>query len=280
MKKFFISILFVSSVYMNAQVTTPSNSYSSTSYVGSSATSAEKNVLFSSNGLERMRLTGTTGVLGINTNTPNATMGIHMHSKMMLLTGGNSYGGPQVLFGKDVTDGGTWGIEYTYATPGREGLNFWKPFGSVGANGNNFLFLHNSGRVGINTDNPTAQFSVNGTCLIGSDNTALPAGYKLYVESGILTEKVKIAVKNTSNWADYVFDANYNRMDLLDLEKYVAQNKHLPNIPSADEVVKEGVDLGEMTSKLLEKVEELTLYIIEQEKKIKELQAKTAKVKK
>ena len=272
MKKLIFAFALISGVSVNAQVTTPSNSYPTTSYLGSSASSTDKNVYFRSNGLERMRILGTTGTLGINTSTPNSTMGIHMDSKLMLLTGSNSYGGPQIVFGQAVTDGGVWGIEYNYFTAGREGLNFWKPWGSAGASGNFFLFLHNSGRVGINTDNPTAQFTVNGNCLIGTDNTQLPAGYRLYVETGILTEKVKVAVKNTANWADYVFEPTYQRMSLSELESFVTINKHLPNIPSAEEVVADGVDLGEMSSKLLEKIEELTLYIIDQDKRINALQ--------
>jgi hypothetical protein len=55
------------------------------------------------------------------------------------------------------------------------------------------------------------------------------------------------------------------------VEQYVTENRHLPNIPSAEEVVKDGVDLNEMNAKLLEKIEELTLYLIEQDKKIEKL---------
>jgi hypothetical protein len=126
--------------------------------------------------------------------------------------------------------------------------------------------------VGIKTDNPTAGLTVNSNVLIGDPAAVtLPTGYKLYVQTGILTEKVKVAIKGTSNWADYVFGKNYNMLPLSDVESFITKNKHLPGIPSAEEVVKNGVDLAEMDAKLLEKVEELTLYIIQLQKEVNAL---------
>ncbi len=104
----------------------------------------------------------------------------------------------------------------------------------------------------------------NGRVKIG--NVTMPAGYKLYVEQGILTEKVKVAVKTSANWADYVFEEGYNLPSLPNVEQFIIKNKHLPGIPSATEVVKNGIDLAEINAKLLAKVEELTLYIIEMNK--------------
>ncbi|RIV27767.1 bZIP transcription factor [Fibrisoma montanum] len=103
--------------------------------------------------------------------------------------------------------------------------------------------------------------------IIGSlDKT--PAGYKLYVQEGILTEKVKVAIKDTDQWSDKVFSPTYNLTPLAEVEQYVKTNKHLPGIPSAEEVVHQGVDVGQMDAKLLEKIEELTLYIISQQKEL------------
>jgi hypothetical protein len=96
---------------------------------------------------------------------------------------------------------------------------------------------------------------------IGTTNTF---GYKLAVNgSAIFTEA---RVKLYGNWPDYVFGKKYNLMPLKDLENYISANNHLPNIPSASEVQKEGINLGDMNAKLLEKIEELTLYIIELKK--------------
>jgi hypothetical protein len=135
------------------------------------------------------------------------------------------------------------------------------------------LRIHDNGNVGINTINPTASLTVDGNVLIGNPSVVtLPAGYKLYVQTGILTEKVKVAIVNTTNWADYVFENSYKLRDLNELETFIKTNKHLPNIPSAEEMVAEGLDVATMDAKLLEKIEELSLYIIEQNKRIEKLE--------
>jgi hypothetical protein len=114
----------------------------------------------------------------------------------------------------------------------------------------------------------------DGGVRIGSISTPNPAGYKLYVDQGILTEKVKVAVAGSAQWADYVFKKDYELMPLNDVEKFVKTNNHLPGVPSAAEMVKEGNDLGKTDAKLLEKIEELTLYIISQQKEIELLKVK------
>ncbi|MDF3027281.1 MAG: hypothetical protein K0S23_1588 [Fluviicola sp.] len=268
MKKnlFFVLSFIVCSQEAFAQATVATNAITTTNeFLGS--TSAF-DVLFKAAGSEYMRLK-TTGFLGIGTTTPADKL--HVHDGILRITGTNSAGGPMMLLGgtPSVAPHGEWGIEYTTSIPGREGLNFWKPSMASGGFGNYFLFLSNNGRVGINTDNPTAQLTVNGNMLIGDPSTVcIPNGnYKLFVQTGILTEKVRVAINCSAQWADYVFAPEYKLMSLPELEKYVTENKHLPNIPSAEEVVKEGMDVGQMTAKLLEKVEEMSLYIIEQNKK-------------
>ncbi|MCB0401819.1 MAG: hypothetical protein KDD41_07030, partial [Flavobacteriales bacterium] len=96
--------------------------------------------------------------------------------------------------------------------------------------------------------------------------------YTLYVAKGILTERVKVALRSSSEWADYVFADDYQLMPLQEVEAFVASNNHLPGVPSAEEVHASGIDVATMDAKLLEKIEELTLYIIEMEKQIKDLQ--------
>ncbi len=76
-----------------------------------------------------------------------------------------------------------------------------------------------------------------------------------------------------TDWPDYVFDAGYRLMPLSEVEGYIAENGHLPQMPSAMEVEQEGADLGEMNRLLLQKVEELTLYIIDLQKQIEELKS-------
>jgi len=72
---------------------------------------------------------------------------------------------------------------------------------------------------------------------------------------------------------------NYNLMPLKELEQYIIQNKHLPNVPTQDEISKDGIDVYEMNAVLLKKVEELTLYVIEQQKQIVELENEIKNIK-
>lgn len=77
---------------------------------------------------------------------------------------------------------------------------------------------------------------------------------------------------DAQQWSDFVFEERYPLMPLNELEIYIDQNGHLPGVPSEDEVLKEGINLAEMNAILLQKIEELTLYLIEQEKRIIELE--------
>ncbi|MDQ3047918.1 MAG: hypothetical protein M3R27_10250 [Bacteroidota bacterium] len=223
------------------------------------------------------------GSLGIGTTSPLNKF--HVSNGAVRITGTESgLGGPSILFGGTSTTApnGEWSLQYEESTPGFEGMNFWRPFGATAGGGNYFLFLKNNGKVGINTNNPTAQLTVNGNVLIGDPAVvSIPnTNYKLFVETGILTEKVKVAVKNTVDWADYVFADDYQLRSLNEVELFITENNHLPNVPSAENVVKEGVDLGKMDAKLLEKIEELTLYLIEQNKKLESIQKEVESLKK
>jgi hypothetical protein len=133
---------------------------------------------------------------------------------------------------------------------------------------NNRIVDMNNSNIWFNSANST----INGNIYIG-DSATYPTNtgdYKLYVEGGILTEKVKVALRSTANWADYVFADNYELMPLKDVEKFINSNKHLPGIKSAKELMEDGLDVAQMQAKHMEKIEELTLYVIEQEKKINE----------
>ncbi|MFQ9317176.1 hypothetical protein [uncultured Dysgonomonas sp.] len=91
---------------------------------------------------------------------------------------------------------------------------------------------------------------------------------KLEVNGTIRSKEVKI---EATGWSDFVFDENYKLPSLSEVENHIKENKHLPNIPSEKEVLKDGVNVVEMQGKLLQKIEELTLYMIDQDKQIKEL---------
>lgn len=127
----------------------------------------------------------------------------------------------------------------------------------------------------------TTTIYADGRVAIGAkpDGTPLatPAGYRLFVKDGILTEKLSIAVSTDAvNWADYVFDKGYDLKPLSEVEKYVKENKHLPEVPSAKEVYSKGINVAQMDATLLKKIEELTLYVIELQKQ-SEVQASEIK---
>lgn len=90
--------------------------------------------------------------------------------------------------------------------------------------------------------------------------------------------KAQSIVVTSDVWSDYVFENDYNLRSLSDVEQYIKENMHLPNIPSAKEIEENGIPIGEMQQKQMEKIEELTLYIIEQDKKIKNIDERLGKL--
>ncbi len=103
--------------------------------------------------------------------------------------------------------------------------------------------INSSGNVGIGTTNPgTAKLAVNGTI------------------------KAREVIATTQGWPDYVFDTEYDLKPLPEVEKFIKTNKHLENIPTAAEVKTNGVPLADMQAKILQKLEETTLYLIEMKK--------------
>ena len=101
---------------------------------------------------------------------------------------------------------------------------------------------------------------------------SIPSGYKLSVDGKIICEEVR--VQTSGSWPDYVFAKDYNLMSLIELEKFILQHQHLPGVSPANEIEEEGIKVAEISHVLMEKVEELTLYIIEANKKIIELESK------
>jgi hypothetical protein len=115
-------------------------------------------------------------------------------------------------------------------------------------------------------------------------NIGLVNGYRLVVQDGILCEKVKVALRATgsADWADYVFEPEYQAkmMTLEEVEKFTKENKHLPNVPTTADVQKNGLDMHETSKMFMEKIEELTLYLIELNKEVKSLKIENELLKK
>jgi hypothetical protein len=134
---------------------------------------------------------------------------------------------------------------------------------------NSWRLYDNTGGGATQIDPNNSQLNISGNVDIGS--TA--AQKVLNVNGSIKTRKVKVT---QTEWADYVFDSSYQLAPLRQVEKFIQANKHLPEVPSAAEVKKEGLDLGENQAMLLKKIEELTLYIIQQSKEIIDLKQRMA----
>ena len=118
--------------------------------------------------------------------------------------------------------------------------------------------IHSDGCIGINT----TTFTVNGL------------DYMLAVNGKILGKEIVVE----TNWSDFVFEKGYSLMPLSEVEQYIATHKHLPDVPSAGDVEKNGVALGQTQSLLLQKIEELTLYTIEINNQLELLKAQNMKL--
>lgn len=121
-------------------------------------------------------------------------------------------------------------------------------------------------------DNERMRITESGLVAIGKTS----ASYKLDVNGTINANTYR--ADGTVVWPDYVFADSYKLNDLKEVEKFISQNHHLPEVPSEAEVKENGIDLVEMQAKLLQKIEELTLYVIEQNKKIEAQQNKIDKL--
>lgn len=108
------------------------------------------------------------------------------------------------------------------------------------------MVIDNRGYIGIGTATPKEALSVNGN---------------------IRSKQIKV---ETANWPDYVFKKDYQLPSLADVKTYIDQNQHLPEIPSQEQITKEGLNLGEMNKLLMKKVEELTLYLIEKDEQLQQ----------
>jgi hypothetical protein len=144
--------------------------------------------------------------------------------------------------------------------------------------------LFNPGKVGFYTTNPTSRVHIvagtgNSGVLIGGSASESATGYMLNVDGKIMCEELRVQISTA--WPDYVFDAKYNLKNLDELESQVRKDGHLPGIlPAAKIEADGGVEIGEMQRKMLEKIEELYLYVFELNKENKALKAEMAKTKK
>jgi hypothetical protein len=161
--------------------------------------------------------------------------------------------------------GGYRGVQ-GFAAGGAYAYSVYGVYGSATGTAGTRIGVYGTASGG--TTNWAAYFA--GDAYISSDlriaTTTQATGYALSVNGKVACEEV--LVEDLVNWPDYVFADDYKLMSLDELEKSIKENNHLPGLPSAAEIEENGLQLGDMQKRLMEKVEELTLYTIEQGKVI------------
>lgn len=170
----------------------------------------------------------------------------------------SEHNGIQTLVGLDADSSSAW-----LGTRSNHGMY-------LGTNGQSSLYID-----GGNTNNVYIGLT---DATVATIRAELKNKYKLFVNKGILSEDYSIAPK--SSWSDFVFDAGYQLKKIDELEAFIVENKHLPDVPSAQTVAEDGYSQHDMNKVLLQKIEELTLYTIQQQKEISALKAELDHMKK
>ena len=200
---------------------------------------------------------GFNGKVGIGTHAPLSQLHIHdpnnTNSKVYI-TPKNIYSGDSATLFLAEDNDATYGMYWMYDGSGNE-MELWGKMNTT-FNGPHLKIKRDNGMVAI------------------GDYYA--DGYRLSVDGKIMCEEVRVSLQD--DWPDYVFHKNYDLLSVERLEEYIDSNGHLPNIPSSDAIENSGLEVGEMQRLMMEKIEELTLYIIEQQKHIEELEGKIDKI--
>ncbi len=197
-------------------------------------------------GVNDLNFVNKNGNIGIGTNTPRSILNIKTNNSNGAIISIEKHTSNQIIgglrFGSGYDNFNAWsGIE-AHATGGldQQDLRFYTTYGIRAER----MRINQHGNVGIGTNNPGA--------------------WRLAVNGKVRAKEIKVE----TGWADFVFYEDYKLPTLTEVENHIKANGHLKDIPSAKEVAKNGIFLGEMNAKLLQKIEELTLYTIAQEKKL------------
>ncbi|GAB3433023.1 hypothetical protein [Niabella aquatica] len=147
-----------------------------------------------------------------------------------------------------------------------------------GNNESNFgLYVYGNNSMEFSTNN-SKRLIIDGSGGVAIGTTSVPIGYKLAVSGKVIADEIKIK-PNASGWPDYVFKPGYIVRSLEETEKFIKHYQHLPEIPSAEQVAKDGVELGNGQAILIKKIEEMTLYLININKRVKQLETENKELK-
>ncbi|MFI5163411.1 MAG: hypothetical protein ACHQHN_19180 [Sphingobacteriales bacterium] len=196
-----------------------------------------------------------TGSVGIGLTSPNASLDVFGSDNDAIRITDNGRGGQQVL---------------TFNASSGSSPYTWNIWGDPSGPANGSLYI---GQTITNpTTGATMTFQTNGNVGIGTTN---PQGYKLAVNGSAIA--TSMTVKLYANWPDYVFKRDYHLPKLTDIKTYIDANHRLPEMPSEQQIAKDGLNLGEMNKLLVKKIEELTLYMFKEDKRNDALQSQVTK---
>lgn len=287
---FEISLNEASGYSSSLQLTPQSGTVSATIYVVYSPSGVgtdNGNIVISATGVttQNIAVTGTAQAIWIasgtniyNANTGNVGIGTGATapSEKLTVTGNGLFSGTLKATGISLTTGAGEGKVLTSDATGAatwqpaDFSNGWKLEGNNNIEESHFLGTTNAKPIIFKTNNlEVMRILSNGKISIG--DSYVPTDYKLSVNGKIIATEVAVFSRN--KWPDYVFSSEYKRMSLSEVEKYINTYKHLPGMPSAEEVEKEGIKVGKINTIIVEKVEELTLSAIEHEKLLQEQKA-------
>jgi hypothetical protein len=199
-------------------------------------------------------LTNDLGMFIVRTNGSDR-MSVNGEGKVTIAAPGGQYN--MLCIGENSV--GVAGIDF------KAGGNFTRGYLSFGVDHGSIIQY--GGKFSISTSGVGMSWLSNGNLVMGANDGA--TGYKLSVNGKVIGTEFTTMAYN--NWPDYVFADDYKLKPLSDVKKFIAVNKHLPNIPAASEIEKNGIQLGDMSKRLMEKVEELTLYILQLQDQVDDL---------
>lgn len=215
---------------------------------------------------EKMRLDNT-GNLALGTTTPKAQLHVYAPAAANTWTGRGIFGNQ-----RGMVTAGAYGDLPIIGALDSTTFNWQKLYINTnnGATGGDVVI---GGKLGVGTSAPASTLHVSGSGYVSGKFTIMDSvgigttkpTTKLAVNGTILAKQVKVS-QSAASWPDYVFDSSYNLPALNTVAQYIQFNKHLPGMAAAAEVEKNGQDIGQTQTALLQKVEELTLYVISQDK--------------
>lgn len=227
----------------------------------------------------------TTGNVGISTQTPEDKFQVNVDPYQSTLSVGSAF-----------YENLNWGNVYLGFNAVRQSTG-WKTYSNGSDNGGGIIYSNHQGSMYFitipdnnssadQTDitdqtvrNNTKLFIDGTTGNIGIGTFCIPGGYKMAIDGRIICEEVLVKLSDVNGcWPDYVFDSTYQLKPLNEVELYIKENNHLPEVPSQAEVHENGLTLAEMSKIQMKKIEELTLYMIELSKKVEKLEVQNKKL--